>query len=188
MEKANVQRCNWVNPHNPTYVHYHDEEWGVPVHEDHLLGELLFLELLHSGLSWECVLMKREALRQALDNFAMERIAQYDATKIEELLANPRIIRHRRKLEALVVNAQVFLRIQQEWGSFAAYLWHWTSGQIIHETGLTHSPLSAVLTQDLKARGMKYVGSVTLYAYLQAVGVISAHEAGCFLAAEEPHT
>ena len=179
MEK--LTRCSWVNSHNPTYIRYHDEEWGVPVYDDHLLGEMLFLELLHSGLSWECVLMKREALRKALADFDMPTIASFDSAQIDELMANPQLIRHRKKLEALVVNAQVFINIQEEWGSFAAYLWHWTSKQVIYERGLTRSPLSDALAKDLKARGMKYLGSITLYAYLQAVGLIQGHDEACFM-------
>ena len=181
MEEACPHRCSWVNAHNSTYVRYHDEEWGVPVYDDHLLGEMLFLELLHSGLSWECVLMKREAFRQALDNFIMEKIAHYDGDKIDQLMANPRLIRHRKKLEALVVNARVFLTIQQEWGSFANYLWQWTDHKIIREQGLTSSSLSDALARDLRTRGMRYVGSITLYAYLQAVGVLNGHEPDCFM-------
>ncbi len=180
MVAEDLIRCSWVNLNNPTYIHYHDEEWGIPVYDDQLLGEILVLELLHSGLSWECVLMKREALRQALDGFEMEAIARYDEAKLDQLMGNPRLIRHRKKLEAIVTNARVFQQLQQEWGSFAAYLWHWTDGCILKEQGLTQSPLSVALRKDLKARGMKYLGSITLYAYLQAVGLISSHDQACF--------
>ena len=122
-------RCRWANPKNERYIRYHDKEWGQPVHEDGKLFEMLILESFQAGLSWECVLNKREAFRQAFDQFAIEKIVAYDEKKEEELKANPQIIRNRLKIHAAVVNAQIFREIQEEWESFDSYLWHWTDGQ-----------------------------------------------------------
>lgn len=174
-------RCCWANPKNKRYVCYHDEEWGVPVHDDGKLFEMLILECFQAGLSWECVLNKREAFREAFDDFDLEKVCAYDAEKIENLKNNPGIIRNRLKIEAAVTNAQVFCKMQKKYGSFAAYLWHWTEGNIIYETGQTTSELSDRISKDLKKQGMKFVGSTVIYAYLQAVGVINSHEQGCFL-------
>ena len=175
-------RCAWVNPGNPVYLRYHDEEWGVPVHGDGKLFEMLLLETFQAGLSWECVLRKREAFSQAFDGFDPEKISVYGPEKVQQLLEDPGIIRHRLKIQAAVTNAKVFLEIQKEFHSFDAYLWSWSGGQVIFETGKTTSPLSDALSRDLKKRGMKFVGSTVLYAYLQAVGVIYGHEPQCFLA------
>lgn len=174
-------RCCWANPKNKRYVCYHDEEWGVPVHDDGKLFEMLILECFQAGLSWECVLNKREAFREAFDDFDLEKVCAYDAEKIENLKNNPGIIRNRLKIEAAVTNAQVFFEMKKKYGSFAAYLWHWTEGNIIYETGQTTSELSDRISKDLKKQGMKFVGSTVIYAYLQAVGVINSHEQGCFL-------
>lgn len=174
-------RCRWANPKNERYIRYHDEQWGVPVHDDRKLFEMLILESFQAGLSWECVLNKQEAFRQAFDNFDPERICGYSEEKIAELLNNPDIIRNRRKIEATVTNARIFLEIQREYKGFSHYLWSWTGGKILFETDLTRSALSDNLSKDLKKRGMKFLGSTTIYAYLQAVGVIYAHENGCFL-------
>lgn len=176
-----MTRCRWCNPANARYVAYHDEEWGVSCREDAQLFELLVLECFQAGLSWETVLNKREAFRRAFDGFDAARIAAYDEAKIAGLLTDAGIIRHRRKIEAAVVNAGVYLRIQQEWGSFARYLWHFTQGRVLRETGVTRSALSDAVAADLKARGMTFLGSTTVYAYLQAAGVINAHEPDCFL-------
>ena len=175
------QRCFWANPNNPRYIRYHDEEWGRPVQEDRKLFEMLLLETFQAGLSWECVLNKREGFRKAFDGFDPEIIAQYTEEKKETLRQDPGIIRNRLKIQAAVANARVFLAIRQEWGSFDRYLWHWTAGKTIRETGFTHSPLSDALSKDLKKRGMKFVGTTVVYSFLQAVGVIWSHEKGCFL-------
>ena len=175
-------RCRWANPQNERYVRYHDEEWGVPLHDDHTLFEMLIFEGFQAGLSWECVLNKREAFRKAFDDFDLEAVCAYDEAKLTALQNNPDIIRNRLKIHSAVTNARAFRKIQQECGSFSAYLWYWTDGQIIHETGRTTSPLSDAISKDLKKRGMRFVGSTIIYAYLQAVGVICAHEEGCFLA------
>lgn len=174
-------RCSWANPKNPRYVRYHDEEWGIPVHDDHRLFELLVLESFQAGLSWECVLNKREAFRQAFDGFQLEAVCSYGEEKLAALQSDPGIIRNRLKIQAAVNNARVFRDIQQEFGSFSAYLWGWTQGKVLCERGLSSSPLSDALSKDLKKRGMRFVGTTILYAYLQAAGVIHSHDAGCFL-------
>ena len=178
-------RCRWANPKNERYIRYHDEEWGVPVHNDRKLFEMLILECFQAGLSWECVLNKREAFRVSFDNFDLEKVCTYDADKLEALRNNPGIIRNRLKIQAAVTNAKAFREIQQECGSFAEYLWHWTDGKVIYETGRTSSELSDSISKDLKKRGMKFVGTTVIYAYLQAVGVIYSHDDGCFLANQE---
>lgn len=176
-----LQRCRWCNPRNPRYIRYHDAEWGRPVHEDALLFEQLLLEPFQAGLSWETILNKREAFRAAFDGFDPERISRYGEDRLAALMADPGIVRNRRKLEAAVINARIFLAICAEFGSFDAYLMRFTGGQTVREWDRTHSPLSDAITRDLKARGMKFIGTTTIYAYLQAVGVIDSHEPACFL-------
>ena len=175
-------RCHWVNPKNEKYIRYHDKEWGVPLYDDKKLFEMLILECFQAGLSWECVLNKREAFRAAFDGFDLEKVCSYSEEKIEELKINPLIIRNRLKIQAAVTNAKVFRDIQKEYGSFSEYLWHWTGRKVIYENTKTTSPLSDEISKDLKKRGMKFVGTTVVYSYLQAVGVISSHEDGCFLA------
>ena len=174
-------RCRWCKPDNEWYIRYHDEEWGVPLHDDHRLFELLILEMFQAGLSWECVLNKREAFREAFDGFDLERVCSYGEEKLEELRGNPGIIRNRLKIRAAVNNAKIFCKIQAEYGSFDRYLWHWTQGNTLREIGRTTSPLSDAVSADLKRRGMKFVGTTIMYSYLQAAGVIHSHEEGCFL-------
>src|SRR5699024_10906033 len=178
--KDKKQRCRWANPKNPPYIQYHDEEWGAPVHDDHKLFEMLILQSFQAGLSWECVLNKREAFRRAYESFDLERVCAFDEEKMAKLQQDPGIIRNRLKIRASVNNALIFREIQREWGSFEAYLWHWTDGRIVYETGKDRSELSDRISKDLKKRGMKFVGTVIIYAYLQAVGVINSHEEGCF--------
>lgn len=175
-------RCPWANPKNPAYLHYHDFEWGVPVHDDHTLFEMLILEGFQAGLSWECILNKRQAFRAAFDGFDVKTVARYGQEKLEALAQDPGIVRNRRKIAAAVTNARAFLDIQAQFGSFDRYLWQWTNGKVVRETGLATSPLSDAISKDLQKRGMKFVGSTIIYAYLQAVGVIDSHEPGCFLA------
>ncbi len=174
-------RCFWANPKNERYIRYHDEEWGVPVYDDHKLFEMLILEGFQAGLSWECVLNKQEAFREAFDDFDLEKVCAYDEEKMAALRDNPGIIRNKLKIRAAVTNAKVFREIQKEYQGFSNYLWHWSGGKVIHEIGPTSSPLSDKISKDLKKRGMKFVGTTIIYAYLQAVGVIFAHEKGCFL-------
>ena len=173
-------RCDWANPKNERYICYHDEEWGVPVHDDQKLLEMLILECFQAGLSWECVLNKRDAFRKAFDGFDLEKICAYHEDKLEMLRNNPEIIRNRLKIQAAVINAQAFHKIQKEYGSFSEYLWHWTDGRVIQETGKTSSELSDTISKDLKKYGMKFVGTTVVYAYLQAIGVIWSHEDECF--------
>ena len=173
-------RCCWANPKNERYICYHDEEWGVPVHDDQKLFEMLILECFQAGLSWECVLNKRDAFRKAFDGFDLEKICAYHEDKLEMLRNNPEIIRNRLKIQAAVINAQAFRKIQKEYGSFSEYLWHWTDGRVIQETGKTSSELSDTISKDLKKYGMKFVGTTVVYAYLQAIGVIWSHEDECF--------
>ena len=174
-------RCRWVNMKNPLYIQYHDQEWGVPLHDDRALFELLILEGFQAGLSWECVLNKREAFRRAFEGFDPEQVSRYDDAKCAALLADPGIIRNRRKVYAAVANARVFLDIQKEFGSFDAYIWHFTDGQAVHESYdiRTTSPLSDRVSKDLQKRGMKFVGSTIIYSYLQAMGVLDAHGREC---------
>lgn len=175
-------RCRWANPKNERYIRYHDEEWSVPVHDDRKLFEILILECFQAGLSWECVLNKREAFREAFDGFDLEKVCAYTEDKLESLRSNPGIIRNRLKIQVTVTNAQVFREIQKEYGSFSDYLWHWTDGKVVYEIGQTSSELSDRISKDLKKRGMKFVGTTVIYAYLQAVGVIYSHEHDCFFA------
>ena len=175
------QRCSWAK--GALMERYHDEEWGVPTRDEQKLYELLLLEAFQAGLSWYVVLSKREHFHRAFDEFDARKIAAYDEAKIDELVKDDGLIRCRRKMAGAVNNAQVYLRIVEEFGSFAAYLDSFTGGQIIvNNTGefLTTSPLSDAISKDLKKRGMKYMGSVTVYSYLQAVGVVNDHEPGCF--------
>lgn len=174
-------RCRWANPKNKRYICYHDEEWGVPVYDDHKLFEMLVLESFQAGLSWECVLNKQEAFRQAFDGFDLDKVCAYGEERLQELQENPRIIRNRRKIQAAVTNARAFREIQREFRSFSDYIWHWTEGKIIYEKECSSSELSDRISEDLKKRGMKFVGTTIIYAYLQAIGVIYSHEEGCFL-------
>lgn len=182
MEKM---RCKWCNGKNPLYIRYHDEEWGVPTYDDRLLLEFLILEPFQAGLSWETILNKRENFRKAFDDYDLEKICAYSGDKVLELLEDPGIIRNRRKIEAAVNNAGVFRDIQREWGSFSDYIWHFTDGKIVYETGKASSELSDAISKDMKKRGMKFIGTTIVYAYLQAVGIIYSHDEGCFLYRED---
>lgn len=178
-------RCAWANPKNERYIRYHDAEWGVPVYDDHKLFEMLVLESFQAGLTWECVLNKQKAFRKAFDDFDLEKVCAYDEAKERELKENSDIIRNGRKIHAAVRNAGVYREIQQEFGSFSNYLWHWTEGKVIYEKGIPSSPLSDEISKDLKKRGMTFVGTTIIYAYLQAVGVIYSHDEGCYLEHKE---
>jgi len=176
------QRCNWVNLKNPVYIKYHDDEWGTPVHCDQKLFEMLILESFQAGLSWECILNKREAFRKAFDGFDANKISLYDDEKLKELLSDPAIIRNRLKINAAIINSRIFLQIQREFGSFDAYIWSFTSGETVFEeyTKRTTSPLSDNISADLKKRGMRFLGSTTVYSYLQSIGIIYGHGKECF--------
>ncbi len=175
------QRCHWCNPRNPLYTAYHDTEWGVPLHDDARLFEILLLETFQAGLSWECVLNKREAFRHAFSGFDARAIARYGERETAALQADKGIIRNRLKIAAAVTNAKVFLDIQRAHGSFDRYIWGFTGGRTLRETGRVSSPLSDMVSKDLRRRGMKFAGTVTVYSLLQAIGVIDSHEPGCFL-------
>ena len=175
------KRCHWCNLNNPLYVDYHDREWGVPLHDDRRLFEMLILEGFQAGLSWECILNKREAFREAFNDFDYRKVAKYDETRLEALRMDEGIVRNRLKIAAAVVNARVFMDIQKEYGSFDRYIWSFTDGKTVYEWDRTSSPLSDRISKDLRRRGMKFVGTTIIYSYLQAIGVINSHEAGCWL-------
>ena len=174
-------RCRWCNNKNPLYVRYHDEEWGALRTDDGYLFEMLILESFQAGLSWECILNKREHFRQVYDGFDPEKISSYGAEKTEELMADPGIVRNRAKINASITNAGIFIRTQEEFGSFWNYLSSFTDGKIICEEDKVTNDLSDAISKDLKKRGMKFTGSTIIYAYLQAIGVINSHEKNCFL-------
>ncbi|NOV03005.1 DNA-3-methyladenine glycosylase I [Paenibacillus planticolens] len=178
-------RCAWVNE-DPLYVHYHDHEWGVPVHDDLQLFEMLNLEGAQAGLSWYTILKKREGYREAFDGFDPHIIIQYDDKKLAELLLHPGIVRNRLKIASVVQNAKAFLNVQQEFGSFDNYIWGFVGGQPIknHWTDMSQVPatseISDAMSKDLKKRGFKFVGSTICYAYMQAVGMVNDHNQQCF--------
>lgn len=176
-----MKRCSWCNLNNPLYIRYHDEEWGQPNFDERYLLEMLILESFQAGLSWECVLNKREVFRQAYDQFDLNKICSYDETKLQELAQNKGIIRNRLKIKASVENAKIFKAIQKEYGSFYNYLKTFTQGKIFYEVGLTRSKLSDCLSADLKKKGMKFVGTTIIYSYLQAIGVVNSHDENCDL-------
>ena len=178
-----MKRCKWVDEKSELYVKYHDEEWGVPKHEDRELFELLILESFQAGLSWLTVLKKRNAFKKAYDNFDVIKVSQYDNTKIEKLLNNPDIIRSKSKITASITNAKIFIKIQKEFGTFANYIWGFTKNRVIkNNTNIipVSTELSDKISKDLKKRGMKYVGTIIVYSYLQAIGVVNDHEKNCF--------
>ena len=177
----NKPRCSWCNPDNELYVRYHDEEWCQPCCEENYLYEMLILESFQAGLSWECVLNKREAFRDTFDNFDIDKVCAYDEDKISELLSNKAIIRNRLKIRAAIGNSIIFRDIQKQYGSFSEYLKLFTGGETLYEVGKTTSELSDSISLDLQKRGMKFVGSTIIYSYLQAVGVIYSHDEGCHL-------
>lgn len=174
-------RCSWAR--GPLLVQYHDEEWGQPTRDESKLYELLLLEAFQAGLSWHVILSKREHFRRAFDGFDAHQIAAYGQDKIDALMKDAGIVRCRRKIEGAICNAQVYLKICQEFGTFADYLYGFTpDGRPIinHGQPVTTSPLSDAISKDLRKRGMKYMGSVTVYSYLQAIGLVNDHELCCF--------
>jgi DNA-3-methyladenine glycosylase I len=178
-------RCAWVTD-DPLYIDYHDCEWGVPVHDDNELFEVLILEGAQAGLSWLTILRKREYYRAAFDEFNPFRIAQYDDEKIKALLTNPRIVRNRLKIEATVINARAFLEVQREFGSFDVYIWNFVGGQTIFNSWKTiaeipsENLISKAMSHDLKRRNFKFVGSTICYAFMQACGLVHDHIIDCF--------
>jgi DNA-3-methyladenine glycosylase I len=179
------ERCNWGTI-NEIMIKYHDEEWGVPLHNDQKLFEFLVLEGFQAGLSWQIVLNKREAFRRAFDDFNIEKVAKYDEKKLEELVQNKAIIRNKMKIAATVNNAQRFLEVQKEFGSFDKYIWKFVDYKPIVNSFKTikelpaKTPLSDKISDDLKKRGFKFIGSTVVYAHMQATGMVNDHITSCF--------
>ena len=176
-----MKRCKWCNENNSLYVYYHDKEWGVLNTNDKYLFEMLILESFQAGLSWECILNKRLSFKEAYDNFDIEKVINYDDEKIEDLLNNKDIIRNKLKIQASISNAKIFKNIQKEYGSFYKYLCQFIKEKTIFEIGKTTNSLSDMISKDLIKKGMKFVGSTTIYSYLQAIGFIYSHDKECFL-------
>jgi len=182
-----MKRCGWVPVGNELYVRYHDEEWGVPVHDDVRLFEMLVLEGAQAGLSWSMILKKRENYRAAFDGFDFEKVALYDEEKVNELLGDEGIVRNRLKIKSAINNAKVFIEIRDEFGSFDNYIWGFVDGGPIKNNFESWrdvpatSDLSDEISRDLRKRGFSFVGSTIIYAFMQAVGIVDDHEVGCFL-------
>ncbi|WP_147677207.1 DNA-3-methyladenine glycosylase I [Algibacter pacificus] len=182
-------RCGWCQG-DALYEAYHDEEWGVPVYDDATIFEFLILETFQAGLSWITILRKRENFRKAFDGFDYKKIATYNQTKMDELLLDAGIIRNKLKIKATVSNAQAFIEIQKEFGSFSKYIWSFVDGKPIknsvkhYKSAPANTALSDTLSKDLKKRGFKFVGSTVVYAHMQATGMVNDHEVGCFRYAE----
>ncbi|WP_394777674.1 DNA-3-methyladenine glycosylase I [Undibacterium sp.] len=176
-----TKRCAWANPANPLYLAYHDNEWGVPCHDENRLFEMLNLEGAQAGLSWETILNKRDSYRLAFDCWDAKKIANYDADKVAELLVNPGIVRNRLKVAAAITNAQAYLRLCEEIGGLDAYLWAYVKGKPIKNNGerIIKTELSDAISKDLLKRGFKFVGSTIVYAYMQGIGMVQDHAADC---------
>lgn len=174
-----IERCSWAGD-DEIYIRYHDDEWGVPTHDDPELFEMLVLESFQAGLSWITILKKRENFRKAFDGFDVEKVAGYSEDKVEELRQNEGIIRHKGKISSAINNAQIFIEIQKEFGSFDEYIWGFTDGEIIKAEFKTESELSKNISKDLKKRGMKFVGPTIIYSYLESIGIIDNHQKNCF--------
>ena len=185
-----LTRCAWAAATNPLYLAYHDEEWGVPVHDDRKLFEMLILEGMQAGLSWSTILNKRANFRQAFADFEVATVAAYGAAEVVALLANPGIVRNRLKVAAAIRNAQAFLAVQQEFGSFDSYIWRFVDGRPLRNAWRdladlpAHTPVSDAMSKDLLHRGFKFVGSTICYAFMQAVGMVNDHTTDCFRHAE----
>lgn len=181
---SSIVRCTWAS--NEWNIPYHDTEWGVPVHDDRVFFEFLILEGAQAGLSWDTILRKRERYREVLDYFAVERIARYDARKVRSLLADPGIIRNRLKISSTIGNAREFLKVQEEFGSFDAYIWRFVGGKPKFNKWATHKKVPAktaesdAMSKDLKKRGFRFVGSTICYAFMQATGMVNDHLTTCF--------
>lgn len=179
------QRCGWCEG-DDLYEAYHDNEWGVPVYDDNTLFEFLILETFQAGLSWITVLRKRENFRKAFNNFDYKKIANYQQAKIDNLLQDAGIIRNKLKVNATVSNAQAFMKVQEEFGSFSKYIWSFVKGKPIknifkhYKDAPGNTPLSDTISKDLKKRGFKFVGSTVVYAHMQATGMVNDHEVNCF--------
>jgi DNA-3-methyladenine glycosylase I len=184
LSDASVIRCHWAS--NSLNIPYHDQEWGVPLHNDRKLFELLILEGAQAGLSWDTVLKKRARYREVFDRFDPEKVARYDARKVRTLLRDPGIIRNRLKIEATIGNARAFLQLQEEFGSFDAYVWRFVGGQPKQNAWKTHKRVPAktaesdAMSKDLQKRGFRFVGSTICYAFMQATGMVNDHVTSCF--------
>ena len=174
-----MKRCKWCNPKNPRYIEYHDTEWCVPNFKDEYLYEMLILESFQAGLSWECVLNKRDSFREAYDSFDIDKVCDYDDAKITELQDNKYIIRNKLKIRASINNSKIFRDIVMEYGAFYNYLKEYTGDKIIYEVGKSTNDISDAISAELQKRGMKFVGSTIIYSYLQAVGIIYSHDEEC---------
>lgn len=181
-----ISRCSWVGENKPFYEEYHDHEWGVPVHDDHLLFEMLILEGAQAGLSWETILKRRDGYRKAFKSFDVQKVSKMKDAELEALMSNEAIIRNRLKIFSARKNAIAFIAIQKEFGSFAKYLWAFVNNKTqLHprkgiKSGPVTTPESDAISKDLKKRGMSFVGSTIIYAYMQAVGLVDDHMPGCF--------
>lgn len=183
---ASLKRCGWASPNEPLYVAYHDEEWGVPRHDDRELFEMLILEGAQAGLSWITILKKRDNYRAAFNNFEPEIVARYDETKIAELMANSGIVRNKLKINAAVQNARAFLKVRDEFGTFDHYIWGFVGGSPKMNAWKTLADISAqtaesqAMSRDLLKRGFKFVGPTVCYAFMQACGMVNDHTTDCF--------
>lgn len=179
--KEGRNRCPGKYQNDPIYCKYHDEEWGRPCHDDHALYELFVIELFQAGLSWATLLHKRENFRRAYDGFDIDRVAAYGEEKINELMQDAGIIRSRAKIEASIHNSRIVQEIMKEYGSFDEYLWSFSGGKSIYEEpGVTTNAISDAMAKDMKRRGMKFAGSVTIFSFLQAMGLINSHDKNCY--------
>ncbi|MCG8573506.1 MAG: DNA-3-methyladenine glycosylase I [Flavobacteriales bacterium] len=182
---SSPERCHWCG-NDPLYIEYHDTEWGVPLHDEQQLYEFLTLETFQAGLSWITILRKRENFREAFDQFDYKKVAAYGEEKVQELLQNEGIVRNKLKVRAAISNAQAFIKVQEEFGSFNSYIWSFTGGKPIQNTFKKReevpakTPLSDKISKDLKKRGFKFVGSTVIYAHMQATGMVNDHMVGCF--------
>ncbi|CAM4330962.1 DNA-3-methyladenine glycosylase I [Vibrio agarivorans] len=179
-----MKRCHWLDESKPDYVEYHDKEWGVPVYDDRVFFEFLILESAQAGLSWYTILRRREGYRNAFANFDPQIVSTYDSDKVDALVQDEGIIRHRAKIESAINNAQRFLEVQKEFGSFSRYVWGFVDNQVVDVRAKDDyppatTPLSDALSKDLKKRGFKFVGSTTMYAFLQATGIVNDHDVDC---------
>lgn len=185
MKHSELKRCGWSN--TELYNDYHDHEWGRPIHDDKKLFEMLILEGMQAGLSWITILNKREAFREAFDDFDIKKISEYDESKIEELMQNEKIIRNRLKIKSAITNAKLYLKIQEEHGSFDSFIWSYVNNKPIknHFTDIIEipasTPLSDKISKDLKKMGFKFVGSTIIYAYMQSIGLVNDHIKECYL-------
>ena len=182
----NLSRCAWVATATPLEIDYHDREWGVPEHDDKKLFELLVLEGAQAGLSWRTILYKRENYRRAFDDYDLTKIARYRPARVARLLKDPGIVRHALKINSVISNAQNFQKVQEEFGSFANYLWRYVEGKPLpgQKRNVTETPLSQKISKDLKKRGFKFVGGTIMYSYMQACGMINDHDPQCYRRAQ----